>query len=380
MPPLPPNVSKAGLLRSISGWNNSSLSRRSGTTVGLLSTRTPHSSGNSGGGIPNPSLGIGVTRLAMPRNAAGTWAPVSLSGTPDPLWIMGGFSSAAAARSTRTPGGSWNQITALPTPAGSFTVAVDRSRGYWVVVLGSATPSDSYASADGVSWTPIDIQEPGSPLMYDIAVDTRTGRWVVVGISGQATTTTDPFGTWASISTSVGSNTLYGVAVHESTGRWVTVGDSTDARTTTNPTGGTWATVSLFASDTGLSVAVDQQTGLWVATGTNGSIATTTNPAISWTERTALGPEHVNGVAVDSGTGRWVVVQDNGEVRTTLDPTGTWTNMSSQFGSADLNAVSVSSNGEWVIVGDNVLYSSPDGLVWTLNSGSFGLLEDVAAL
>ena len=75
MPPLPPIVSKAGLLRSKSGWNNSSLSLRSGTTVGLLSTRTPHGLGNSGGGIPNPSLGIGVTRLAMPRNAAGTYRP-----------------------------------------------------------------------------------------------------------------------------------------------------------------------------------------------------------------------------------------------------------------------------------------------------------------
>lgn len=75
MPPLPPNVTKAGILRSMSGWNNSSLSRRSNTTVGLLSTRTPHSLGNSGGGIPNPSLGIGVIREAMPRNAAGSFTP-----------------------------------------------------------------------------------------------------------------------------------------------------------------------------------------------------------------------------------------------------------------------------------------------------------------
>ena len=79
MPPLPPNVTKAGLLRSKSGWNNSSLSRRSNTTRGLLSTRTPHSSGNSGGGVPNPSFGIGVVREAFPRGATGTWQPVSLS-------------------------------------------------------------------------------------------------------------------------------------------------------------------------------------------------------------------------------------------------------------------------------------------------------------
>jgi hypothetical protein len=72
MPPLPPNVTKAGLIRGYGGWNNSSLSRRSNTTRGLLSTRVPQSLGTTGGGVPNPSLGIGVTRLAMPRNAAGS--------------------------------------------------------------------------------------------------------------------------------------------------------------------------------------------------------------------------------------------------------------------------------------------------------------------
>ncbi len=59
----------------MSGWNNSSLSLRNGTTSGLLSTRTPQGVGTTGGGIPNPSIGIGTTRLAMPRNAMGSWVP-----------------------------------------------------------------------------------------------------------------------------------------------------------------------------------------------------------------------------------------------------------------------------------------------------------------
>ena len=79
MPPLPPNLSQAGLLRSKSGWNNSSLSRRSNTIRGLLSTRTPQSTGNSGGGIPNPSLGIGVISEAMPKGATGSWVPRPIS-------------------------------------------------------------------------------------------------------------------------------------------------------------------------------------------------------------------------------------------------------------------------------------------------------------
>ncbi len=54
-------------MKGYGGWNNSSLSRRSNTVRGLLSTRTPQSTGNSGGGIPNPSLGIGVISEAMPK-------------------------------------------------------------------------------------------------------------------------------------------------------------------------------------------------------------------------------------------------------------------------------------------------------------------------
>jgi hypothetical protein len=43
-----PNVSKAGLVRSLGGWNNSSLSRRNNVTRGLLSTRVPQSLGTTG--------------------------------------------------------------------------------------------------------------------------------------------------------------------------------------------------------------------------------------------------------------------------------------------------------------------------------------------
>lgn len=78
MPPLPPNVTKAGLLRSQSGWNNGSLSRRDNRTRGLLSTRVPQGVGTTGGGIPNPSLGIGRIGEATPRGATGSWRPISL--------------------------------------------------------------------------------------------------------------------------------------------------------------------------------------------------------------------------------------------------------------------------------------------------------------
>jgi len=68
------------LLRSVGGWNNGSLSRRDNRTRGLLSTRVPQQANSTGGGIPNPSLGIGTIGEAMPRGATGGWRPISLRG------------------------------------------------------------------------------------------------------------------------------------------------------------------------------------------------------------------------------------------------------------------------------------------------------------
>jgi len=75
MPPLAPNLSQASTLRTISGWNNSSMSRRSNTMRGLLSTRTPQSSDTTSGGMLNPPLPPSIIGEAMPRGAAGSFTP-----------------------------------------------------------------------------------------------------------------------------------------------------------------------------------------------------------------------------------------------------------------------------------------------------------------
>ena len=120
MPPLAPDITKAGLLRGLGGWNNSSMSPRNSVTSGLLSTRTPQSLSTTGGGILNPSIGIGVTRLAMPRNAAGTYRPRSsiLTKTYEALtdatipgavndWIAGGAAKQLVVK-TYGPIERWN--------------------------------------------------------------------------------------------------------------------------------------------------------------------------------------------------------------------------------------------------------------------------------
>ena len=76
------NESKSGLIRSIGGWNNTSMSKRTNPTNGRLARGISQSLRTTGGGIPNPSLRIGTIRIAMPQNAAGTNRPtiVRISG------------------------------------------------------------------------------------------------------------------------------------------------------------------------------------------------------------------------------------------------------------------------------------------------------------
>ena len=101
MPPLAPNVSQAATLRAISGWNNSSMSRRSNTTRALLSTRTPQSSDTTSGGMLNPPLPPSIIREAMPRGAAGSFTPrVVLRRPSGPIALatfIGGWNDSNAA-------------------------------------------------------------------------------------------------------------------------------------------------------------------------------------------------------------------------------------------------------------------------------------------
>jgi hypothetical protein len=163
MPPLAPNVTQAGLLRGLGGWNNSSMSPRNSVTSGLLSTRTPQSLSTTGGGILNPSIGIGVTRLAMPRNAAGTYRPPYI---PSP-------SSACAWNFN-----NWTKVP-NPGPAGDddgFGVSLAISGN--TIVAGAPFENGGagavYISTDsGVSWTKVPNPNP-------IANDNNFGLRVAV--------------------------------------------------------------------------------------------------------------------------------------------------------------------------------------------------------
>lgn len=130
MPPLPPNITKAGLITSKGTWVYSSMSPRRGTTAGLLSTRTPQRVGVSGNGLPNPSIGIGTLREAMPRNAAGTWRPISLV-APCVVGVNWALGSA--------PKSGWTDMA--------------YGNGLFVAVAENGTGNRVMTSPDGITWT-----------------------------------------------------------------------------------------------------------------------------------------------------------------------------------------------------------------------------------
>lgn len=183
MPPLPPNITKAGLLRSRSGWNNSSLSRRSGTTVGLLSTRTPHSSGNSGGGIPNPSYGVGTIREAFPRGATGTWRPITLSGSINDTQYTFRWDEA---NSRWVPDDTSNLPSRSPA-ASSLAVTDLYSRGnneLWMSGLIFATTESRVYQWNGSQWV---NRSSGAIAVPDVAIvalaEDQSSNLVAVGTS-----------------------------------------------------------------------------------------------------------------------------------------------------------------------------------------------------
>lgn len=133
MPPLAPNLSQAATLRTISGWNNSSMSRRSNTMRGLLSTRTPQSSDTTSGGMLNPPLPPSIISEAMPRGAAGSFTPRVVLSRPSggggggalPLSTWAGRTfedpTPGVGRTTTGAGPVTTTILPLAPPSGAFT-------------------------------------------------------------------------------------------------------------------------------------------------------------------------------------------------------------------------------------------------------------------
>ena len=156
MPPLAPNLSQSATLRTISGWNNSSMSRRSNTMRGLLSTRTPQSSDTTSGAMLNPPLPPSIISEAMPRGAAGSFTPrvvLSRSAGALPLSTWAG--------ATWTGGGPLTGLTYTSGNVVSDTVLFTRT--------GGGGPNFSIRYDNGVLEGFQLATDPGGPILNPTA-------------------------------------------------------------------------------------------------------------------------------------------------------------------------------------------------------------------
>lgn len=153
MPPLPPNITKAGILRTQRGWATSRQSLINNNIRGIGRARMPHGIGSVTGGMLNPPLPPSATRLAMPKGAMSGWAPVSLAGTasqiplinfankpwtdalgaaPNDLESQATLNSPVLPQNQKPTGytGDYLAFTSAGTPDASFFIGYDQSGNF----------------------------------------------------------------------------------------------------------------------------------------------------------------------------------------------------------------------------------------------------------
>ena len=179
MPPLAPNLSQASTLRTISGWNNSSMSRRSTTMRGLLSTRTPQSSDTTSGGMLNPPLPPSIIREAMPSGAAGSFTPRVVLRRPSGGGGGGGALPLSTwAGRTFADAGAGQTTAAAATVAANSTPTTDDGQ---MLVFGDFTIAGAgsgfnigYISGALTAWQNIDTTATGFAAVTNITSTTLT--------------------------------------------------------------------------------------------------------------------------------------------------------------------------------------------------------------
>lgn len=196
-------------------------------------------------------------------------------------------------------------------------------------------------------------------------------QWVVVGDSGQlSTSTSTTTASWTSRTSSFGATTIWGVASN-GISLYVAVGES--GKLATSADGITWTQQTSSFGATAIR-AVAYGNGNWVATGDNGTVATSSN-GTTWTQRTTGISASFNVTSVAYGNGLWVIMNTNGDMYTATDPTSTWTSRTSTLSNGGIHAVHYFKGQSIWIAGieagtTGALASSTDGLTWTARNST----------
>jgi hypothetical protein len=165
MPPLPPNITKAGILRSQRGWATSRQSLINNNIRGIGRARMPHGIGSVTGGMLNPPLPPSATRLAMPKGAMSGWAPVSVGGGSS-----GGGGGAPAALTAMINKGWSNTGGASGCVATNTGAPISFNGKFWVWLYEPANPTELFNafSYDGTTWEWYSFTSGTSPALSDL--------------------------------------------------------------------------------------------------------------------------------------------------------------------------------------------------------------------
>ena len=253
----------------------------------------------------------------------------------------------------------------------------------WVKYDGSVVLQSSYPSIFSKwgliydlmnTWSSSNLASlPGRPFsaaMYDISYSSSSGRYLLVGENGYASTSTD-FYTWSTTTPNPG-RALYAAEYHSASGLYLVGGQSGDFFTSTNAI--TWTQRTIFSGQNIRDFAINQSSGLLVAVGSSGSVATSTN-AITWTVRTTPGGGSPSFKAAEyaSSLGLFAIASTNFPPYIYTSPDGiTWTTRSSANPGSDI--YDIATNGSLFIATGNSdkIYRSTNGITWTNTTSGLG--------
>jgi hypothetical protein len=196
----------------------------------------------------------------------------------------------------------------------AYLQGVAYGNGLWVAVgfgySGTSSFSCTVTSTDGINWTTQSFSSMGRRIAYG------NNLWITVrSMNGYILKSANNGTSWTPIQ--LGGTALDWNDVAYGEGRWVIVGKSGQTSTSTDGSG--WSTLAAGTDDW---QGVAYGNGSWVAVGVDGNIATSTD-GLSWSVQ-RVGTDDWNDVAY--GNGLWVAVGRDVWLAISTDGTN-WTRM-----------------------------------------------------
>lgn len=267
---------------------------------------------------------------------------------------------------TNNSGTSWDRSTTATSTNGVTGIIYTGS--YFIAVAGSLAFA---RSSDGITWS----STSGSmSFAYDISY--TSSYTVVVGTGGQIKVSTNSGSTWGS-ATSGTSNTLYAIANNGSS-QFVAVGLTGTVISSFNQ-GNSWTTGSVTNSLTLNCVGYNYLLTQWLAGASTGEIVVSSD-GLNFTFALYSVGDVVT--SIKYGAGLWVATSVNsitgqGYVKTTPDPTTTQWDLRLTSSQA-LYDVYWDGSLFWAVGSAASIYTSPDGITWTLKNTT--TIEDLCGV